>query len=145
MTKSGTARCGPRGVLLLTGEIHIGKTTVCQSVIAQARQCGWRVAGLLSPTVFDADGERVAVEMTNLSTDEKRTLAVLNQETEGPRLGPYSFYPQTLAWGHNVIARAIASGCDLLIIDEVGRLELEQDAGLNIVPLLSPGPIPPTL
>jgi len=140
-----SATPGTAGVLLLTGEIHIGKTTVCQSVIAQARRCGWSVAGLLSPTLFDSNGQRAAVEMIDLWTAERRTLAILNRETEGPRLGPYHFDPQTLRWGHSVIDEAIARGCDLLVVDEIGRLELEQDAGLGIVPLLAGGPLPLSL
>ncbi|HQJ50846.1 MAG TPA: nucleoside-triphosphatase [Anaerolineae bacterium] len=141
MTDQISATTAP-GVLLLTGEIHIGKTTVCRSVIAAAQHRGWRVAGLLSPTVLDSVGERVAVEMIDLSTNRTRTLARLDRKLNGPRLGPYHFDARTLTWGHNVVARAIARGCDLLVIDEIGRLELEQDAGLDVVPLLASNALP---
>ena len=146
MTHSVPAtRPASRGVWLLTGEIHIGKSTVCQSVVAEARRRGWRVAGLMSPTVFGAEGQRIAVQMIDLSTNEKRTLAMLNHDLGGPHVGPYHFDPCTLVWGHNVVAEAIARGCDLLVIDEIGRLELEQDAGLAIVPLLAACPLPLSL
>ena len=97
---------------------------------------------LLSPTVLDSVGERVAVEMIDLSTNRTRTLARLDRKLNGPRLGPYHFDARTLTWGHNVLARAIARGCDLLVIDEIGRLELEQDAGLDVVPLLASNALP---
>jgi len=48
-------------------------------------------------------------------------------------VGPYHFDPVALQWGQAVIARAIAIGCDLLIVDEIGRLELEQDSGFSQV------------
>jgi nucleoside-triphosphatase THEP1 len=134
-----------RDPVLLTGKIHIGKTTVCQSVIARARQQGWRVAGLLSPTVFDSDGQRIAVQMIDLATDEKRTLARLNQDLGGPQIGPYRFDSETLTWGHHVLTRAIDRGCDLLVIDEIGRLELEQDSGLDVAPLLAERLLPLSL
>jgi nucleoside-triphosphatase THEP1 len=131
--------------ILLTGEIHVGKTTVCRSVITLARRRRQRVAGIVSPPVFDHDGVRTAVDIIDLSTGEQRTLARLDCGLDGPSIGPYHFDAQVLDWGHQVVARALSCSCDLLVVDEVGRLELEQDAGLRLVPLLGSGRLPPCL
>jgi nucleoside-triphosphatase THEP1 len=51
------------------------------------------------------------------------------QELGGPRVGPYSFDPAALDRALRVLRRAIAAKCDLLMVDEIGPLELEQGRG----------------
>jgi nucleoside-triphosphatase THEP1 len=60
-------------------------------------------------------------------------LSRLQGEFSGPRVGVYQFDPAALQWGQDAVARAIASGCDLVIVDEIGRLELEQNGGFRHV------------
>jgi nucleoside-triphosphatase THEP1 len=47
----------------------------------------------------------------------------------GPQVGIYQFDAAALQWGQDAVARAVAVGCDLLIVDEIGRLELERGDG----------------
>ena len=47
----------------------------------------------------------------------------------------YSFDADILSWMIERLRREISQGCDLLIVDEIGPLELEQGKGL--APLLS--------
>ena len=51
----------------------------------------------------------------------------------GPQVGDYQFDSTALQWGQDAVARSIAVGCDLLIVDEIGRLELEQNDGFGQV------------
>jgi nucleoside-triphosphatase THEP1 len=51
------------------------------------------------------------------------------RELGGPRVGPYSFDPAGLARALRVLERAVSAGCDLLMVDEIGPLELEQGKG----------------
>jgi nucleoside-triphosphatase THEP1 len=51
------------------------------------------------------------------------------RELSGPRVGPYSFDPAGLARALRVLRRAATAGCDLLMVDEIGPLELEQGQG----------------
>jgi nucleoside-triphosphatase THEP1 len=57
-------------------------------------------------------------------------------------VGPYSFDPDGLARARRVLIRAISAECDLLIIDEIGPLELEQGEGfapiLDLLPVEGP-------
>jgi nucleoside-triphosphatase THEP1 len=54
---------------------------------------------------------------------------------EGPAVGPYSFDATSLDWAVSVIESAIGT-CDLLVVDEIGKLELWQ--GIGLAPILGP-------
>lgn len=136
---------------VLTGRVRIGKTTVCQAVADLARERGYCVRGILTPPILDPDGERLGIEVLDLASRERRVLAQVRRpvlepgnvpgqsetrlqgDFSGPQVGIYEFDAAALQWGQDVVARAIAVGCDLLIVDEIGRLELQQGIGFNRV------------
>jgi nucleoside-triphosphatase THEP1 len=64
------------------------------------------------------------------------------RELGGPRVGPYSFDPDGLDRTLRVLRGAISAQCDLLVIDEIGPLELEQGEGfapiLDLLPVETP-------
>lgn len=131
---------------VLTGRVHLGKTTACRAVVELARQNGRCVRGILTPPILDEDGTRLGVEVLDLDSGCRRQLARVDRDLGGPRVGPYSFDVSALQWGHDVIARGIAAGCDLLIVDEIGRLELEQSKGFHkVLDLLASSILPRTL
>ena len=134
---------------VLTGRVRLGKTTVCQAVADLARERGYCVRGILTPPILDQDGERLGIEVQDLASGERRVLAQIRRtvlepgnvpgqhhtrlegDFSGPQVGIYEFDAAALQWGQDVVARAIAVGCDLLIVDEIGRLELQQGSGFN--------------
>ncbi|MEM4723559.1 MAG: nucleoside-triphosphatase [Candidatus Hadarchaeum sp.] len=133
-------------IAVLTGPVHVGKTTVCRAVAELAKQRGYCVRGILTPPILDKNGERLGIEVLDLATGEHRVLARVGYpngqkdlehsgsgEYQGPHVGPYYFDPEVLQWAQDVISEAIGMGCDLLIIDEIGRLELEQNTGFHQV------------
>ncbi len=136
---------------VLTGRVRIGKTTVCQAVADLARERGYCVRGILTPPILDREGERLGIEVLDLASGERQVLAQIRRSVlepshvlgrnetrlqgdfSGPQVGIYEFDAAALQWGQDVVARAIAVGCDLLIVDEIGRLELQQGSGFNQV------------
>ncbi|HHS96917.1 MAG TPA: DUF2478 domain-containing protein [Chloroflexi bacterium] len=105
-------------ILLLTGERGVGKTTVCRKVVARAKEAGYTCGGLLT---MRAGEQRIVVDV---STGDTRPLTL---SEGGVKMGRFRFDPAVLAWGAEAIARAVP--CDLLIVDEVGPLEVEQGRG----------------
>lgn len=116
-------------IILLTGDRGSGKTAVCHRLAHQARAAGWDVAGLLSPAVLDK-GLKVAIDALDLRSGERRRLAHIRTAAPSPEelcTPAWCFDTATIAWGNQVLARA--TPCDLLIVDELGTLELERDQG----------------
>lgn len=110
-------------ILLLTGERGIGKTTVCREMVVRAREAGYTCGGLLTLQADEQGGRTVM----DVSTGDVRPLTV---PKGGVEVGRYWFDPAVLAWGAEAIARAVP--CDLLVVDEVGPLEVERGQGWAI-------------
>ncbi len=112
---------------MLTGERGVGKTHLCRQVVEEARRRGYSCAGLLSPAVFE-DGEKAGITLLDLATEVERPLAVADDEPGELRWGRYRFLPSTLEWAGSALRRA--APCHLLVIDELGPLELKLGQGL---------------
>ncbi len=112
---------------MLTGERGIGKTVLCQRVVDEARRRGFSCAGVISPALYDGQ-EKVGISLVDVASGDERPLASVDDIPDGVRWGRYSFVPSSLTWGSDLLARA--TPCDLLVIDELGPLELVTGRGL---------------
>jgi len=126
---------------LLTGAVGAGKTTAAGRVVGLARDQGLVCGGLLAPAMLDRGGSKIGIWGVDLLTGERRTLARTDRELGGPSLGVYSFDGAALTWAVGVLEGAVGA-CDLLIVDEIGKLELWRHAGLApVVPRLASGEV----
>ncbi len=114
-------------VVLLTGERGAGKTQLCQQVVGQARQFGYSCAGVLSPAII-LQGEKVGLRLADAATGEERLLAEADRAGGEVRWGRYRFVRATLEWAAELLRGA--TPCDLLVVDELGPLELKLGQGL---------------
>lgn len=120
----------------LTGERGAGKTTFCRALAERARAAGWDVAGLLSPGVFE-NGVKTGILAQDLRTGETHPLArvhpapdpanAMQTESFSLAFGNWLFDPSTFIWGNQVLEASLP--CDLLIVDELGPLELVRGEG----------------
>ncbi|MHB1131330.1 MAG: nucleoside-triphosphatase [Chloroflexota bacterium] len=121
-----TARDAAR-IVVLTGQRGVGKTTACRRAAELAASRQWRVAGLLSPAILEG-AQKTGILITDLRTGRCRRLATLTKKPEATALG-FRFDEDALAWANGLLAAA--PPCDLLIIDELGPLELNLERGLT--------------
>ncbi len=127
--------------LFLTGRPGVGKTTVLLKAVEALRREGVAVGGMVSREVREG-GRRVGFEIIDLATGRKGWLAHVDQPT-GPRLGRYRV---NLADLEGVGVRAIEEAvneADLVVIDEVGPMELFSPKFVEAVreALASPKPV----
>jgi len=132
-------------LVLVTGDTGVGKTTVVERVVALARGRGYVCAGLSSPAHI-VDGRKIGIEAVNLCSGERRLLARVATEEAGVQVGRYTFDPAVIAWADRVLAAALAARPDLLVVDEIGPLELERGGGLaSVLEPLAAGCVPRAL
>jgi len=126
---------------LLTGPVGVGKTTVAERVVRLARQQGLACSGLLAPAMVNSCGQKIGIWGVDVFVGERRTLACTDRDPGGPTVGPYVFDAAALAWAVAVLEKAIGA-CDLLVVDEIGKLELWRGIGLApILPRLASGEV----
>jgi hydroxymethylpyrimidine pyrophosphatase-like HAD family hydrolase/nucleoside-triphosphatase THEP1 len=129
--------------VLVTGAPGIGKTAACRRTVEVTRGRGLRVAGLISESQRLASG-RVVQTVVNLRTGERRRLAVFVGVDEGDPIGAgvagrfsWQFVGDAVRWGRHELTRCAASDVDLLVVDQLGPLELVAGSGWsNAVPAL---------
>lgn len=113
-------------LVALIGPPGCGKTTVCTRLATLARARGLRVAGLLSPGAPGDPSGRGSRLVVDLATGAARPLGRRTGSAEGAR--HWDLDEAALAWGEQAV-QAGAAGADVLIIDELGRLELGEGRG----------------
>jgi iron complex transport system ATP-binding protein len=119
-------------VIIVTGDIGAGKTTVCRKVVELARDRGYTCGGILT---FKAPDE--SLTMLDIQTSEREILASTDKDFDGPRTPKYSFSPEGIDFGIRAIENGASS--DVLIVDEIGRLELGGEGFAKSLELIKSG------
>lgn len=104
-------------LIIITGSIGIGKTTVCRKVIELVRCHGHSCGGILS---YTSSGENIILE--DIQTGEKEILASTKRIYPGPHTPRYSFSLKGIDFGIRAIDKGVLT--ELLVVDELGHLEL---------------------
>jgi len=121
-------------VIVVTGAIGIGKTTVCRNFVKIAQNQGYACGGILS--YKDAD-ESITLE--DIESGKKKALASITNLWHGPRTAKYFFNPKAIDFGVQVIDGAISK--DILVVDEIGHLELRGEGFAKVIELIRAGKV----
>lgn len=119
----------PTKLFIITGSVGAGKSAFCARLIEPARSAGLKIGGILSPGIFE-NGQKIAINAIDLSSGQSTILATLRSsadqaaDLQTPR---WQFSSPAMAWGNAVLQTA--TPCDLLVVDELGPLEFEQNRG----------------
>jgi nucleoside-triphosphatase THEP1 len=108
-------------IIILSGPVHSGKTTLIQKSLSRWAARGFRFGGFLSIAVPDGHG-RVEYDFLGLKDSRRLPFLRLAGEPEWEKIGPYFFIPQTLDAARSLIMESEVG--EVLIVDEVGPLEL---------------------
>jgi nucleoside-triphosphatase THEP1 len=108
-------------ILVLTGPVHGGKTTFLEGSVARWAARGLVCGGFLSIAASDPDGGK-GYDLLELRSGRRRPFLRLQGVPGAERTGPFSFVPETLDRARTLIREAAPA--ELLVVDEVGPLEL---------------------
>jgi nucleoside-triphosphatase THEP1 len=119
---------GEHKLTVLTGPRGAGKTTFCRDLIAQVYETSALVGGFICPAVFEGD-KKVGIDMINVGTGERRRLGERSQNKSETTVGCWQLNEKVITWGNKILAKLEHD--DIVIIDELGPLELEEGYGFR--------------
>jgi nucleoside-triphosphatase THEP1 len=108
-------------ILVLTGPVHAGKTTFLERACRRWSERGLSCAGFLSPAVTGADGGS-GYDLLELPAGPRRPYLRRGDGPGAERTGPFVFAAGALERARSILRDP--GRADLLVVDEVGPLEL---------------------
>lgn len=108
--------------IFITGPSGCGKSTIIREIV---EEMDLRVKGISTPDIREGR-RRVGFKLIDLKSGEEGILAHVNQ-SEGPRLSKYRVNMEDLERFTETSLRDISPGTGLIVIDEIGTMELFSD------------------
>ncbi|MDY0190149.1 MAG: nucleoside-triphosphatase [Desulfuromonas sp.] len=116
--------CAPMPPLfILTGARGSGKTAALQMLVAQLQQQETKVAGVLSRGLWHA-GQRSGFDVVDLGSTKSVPLCRVDTCTTQVCSGRFNFFATGLAFGQQALQPESVAAAELIVVDEIGPLEL---------------------
>jgi len=117
-------------IFIVTGKTHSGKTTFVEKAILKLKKKRYRFYGILSRAVF-RDRKRIGYDALDLKTGKKfpllRRKAMEDKKFE--KIGRYYILPEGIRKIYRILLKNISPE-NILVIDEIGPLEIKKKKGL---------------
>lgn len=110
-------------VFIITGDRDDGKTRNLISTIEGIKSRDLSVAGIYSPKIIE-NNLIIGYDIVDIMNNERSPFLRKNEAPDLEKIGSYSILPEGLEKGRQALAKAMNADVQLIIIDEVGRLEM---------------------
>ena len=111
-------------VFIVTGSIRGGKTTFVKKLIELLKSYNIKVGGILSERVMDGSAT-IGYDLLNIETGEKVDFLRQNSEYGEGTIGRFTICLKGLEEGKKILSSGIQHKNNIVIIDEVGFLEIQ--------------------
>lgn len=116
-------QCQSDSVYLLVGDRGCGKTSTLQMLVAELEVTGYRVGGVIAKGLW-RDDERYGFDLVDLRTKVSCPLCRRDAKDVKSQHGPYGFFTTGIEFGVAALSTEALKEVDLVIVDEIGPLEL---------------------
>lgn len=121
-------------VIIVSGAIGVGKTSVCRKLVELVRKQGFICGGILTNK---AANNSLIIE--DVRSGKTETLASTDNVYDGPRTPKYSFNPKGIDFGLKAINEGASA--DILVVDELGHLELRGEGFSKVFDIIRAGKV----
>jgi len=130
MNHSGDS--APR-IILVTGNTQSGKSSLIEGLIPDLKQRNLKLAGILAKGLWE-NNIRSGFILIDLKRNKSVPLAQRVRNHDRNTV-PFEFFPSGIKAGRRALSVESCAGADIVVVDEVGRLET---AGMGWAPFLMP-------
>ncbi|MFH0842137.1 MAG: nucleoside-triphosphatase [Bacteroidota bacterium] len=117
-------RSGKR-LFIATGGKKAGKTTFAKRIAGELKLKGFPVGGILAERVME-DSETTGYDLVDIETGRREIFLRQDEKRWTGKIGKFKINPQGLEFGISILGPENQTGNKLIIIDEVGMLELNK-------------------
>lgn len=114
-------------VFIVLGDINSGKTSSTKNIVTDLKCSGIKVKGFYSVSSADEYGHK-KYDVEDIETGKKELLCSEIQLDTNIKAGRFHFSEKGIEHGCNIIKKSLKEVNDLIVIDEIGPLEI-QDKG----------------
>ena len=111
-------------VVLISGGIEKGKTSLVKEIIQELKQNNISVGGLFSPRIMEGE-TTVGYDVVDIMTNEQTGFLRIANDKNSCNIGRFTILTKGLEAGLHALNVVNNSNNQFIIIDEVGNLELE--------------------
>ena len=111
-------------IFVVTGKIHGGKTGYLAELVTLLSNRGLKIGGFLCPGSFSS-GERTEFRLKNIESGMEVAMASSKETASWFRYRRFWFNPDAFKLGQEWITSSFSMDPDVMVIDEVGPMELE--------------------
>ena len=111
-------------VIIITGEIGSGKTTLISGISSLLKELGIKTGGIIAPAIYEQEN-KTGYNIIDESTGCKMQLSQIEEIDGVPRVGRYFFIPEALDYGRNALSVEKNLKSQIVLIDEIGAWELQ--------------------
>jgi nucleoside-triphosphatase len=119
-------------ILAITGPLDSGKTRKARELLGEYRSRGLKVGGILSLPEYSGDRK---TGYFALDIDSGKSELLLSESFSGPGFSRnrFRFSRAGFDFASSALSRAAFEGADAIIIDEIGRIELEGEGFASVL------------
>jgi nucleoside-triphosphatase THEP1 len=111
-------------VIIITGEIGSGKTTLISGISSRLKESGFKTGGIIAPSVYVQEN-KTGYTIIDIATGKKMRLSQLTEIEGEPRVGKYFFISKAIDFGRNALSVERNLESQIVLIDEIGAWELQ--------------------
>ncbi|MBP7464297.1 MAG: hypothetical protein KA793_08165 [Bacteroidales bacterium] len=113
-----------KNIIIITGEIRHGKTTMLLELISLLKKENIPVGGIAAPDVFE-NNLRIGYDVINVATGERVVLSRITGSSNMIQIGKYYLHREGVAFGQKALSVENNQTSQLIVIDEIGPMELD--------------------
>jgi nucleoside-triphosphatase THEP1 len=117
---------------IITGGVSEGKTSFVSEVISIIKKESFNVGGFLSVGINEND-KRTGFTLHEIESGKDYELCSVKEDEKRDRTGRFYFNKETIAVGNRILSSESLIDKDLIVIDEVGPLELSGKGWSNAI------------